>query len=256
MTKALSLIGSFAAALIIAPPALADLVLVDVGTTAGSTVSSGGQQWNTMVGAGPLIDLLTTTGSNSGIDLTVTAGGFGLNGGTGAGGLVSPNPALLGDLAVTSATGDYFFSQGFTLTLSGLDVSRLYSFEFVGSRAAGDTRQTGFTVTGATTDSVSVLTTGTDIGADLGAPAAGTAAGDPNVYDGFDGTGGVPAVASIQPNGSGVITIEVVRQAGSNAYLNAFSISSVAAIPEPTTTLAMSAIGAAFMVQRRRPRMN
>jgi hypothetical protein len=70
---------------------------------------------------------------------------------------------LLGALAVTNATVDYFFTQGTdTFKLTGLTRRLVYNLEFFGTRATNQTRTTTYTVGG---NSVSLTTSGTGIGA-------------------------------------------------------------------------------------------
>ncbi len=93
-------------------------------------------------------DLETSDGIGSGIGLVVT----GELDGSGLGGLTSPSPAQLGELAVESATRDFFFcDDAYTpggLLLTGLDPWRRYDLSlFAGRRIAGS-QVTRFVVTG------------------------------------------------------------------------------------------------------------
>lgn len=238
----------------LAPAAHGELVLLDVGDAIAQTTGTPlGNVWNNLTNSGPVTNLLTTTGVGSGINVTVTGGNFGENGGSGGGGLANPSVSLLGDLAVASATNDYFFTQGIELTFSGLDDSSVYTFQLVGSRfstSGTDSRSTGFVATGANSASATLQTTGVDIGANLGAPATGSGQGDPNIYDGFDGSTAIPILAAIQPS-SGVITLDVDRLSGSNAYLNALSIE-IAAIPEASPLVFMTIASLVGLARRRR----
>jgi hypothetical protein len=227
------------------------VVLIDYGTTSGSTSSAGGNTWNTVSTAGATA-IVDTAGASVGSH-TVTSGTFGSNGGSGAGGLGAPSSALLGNLAVASATDDYLFSNpGFTVTLSGLNPNLYYSFEFVGSRFATgnpDTRTTRYIVTGSNTGNAQVNTTVVDGGATLSAAVTGSGQGNTLIYDGFDGTGGIPTVSNIIPTSLGVITFSTNLLAGNNTYINALRITT-SPIPEPTS-LAAVGVAACLVLGRR-----
>lgn len=70
------------------------------------------------------------------------------NGMAGGGGLTAPSAALLGDLAIATATQDYLFMEGFQdynfITFTGLDPACGYRFHTFGSRVAEAERTATF----------------------------------------------------------------------------------------------------------------
>lgn len=123
--------------------------------TEGADVN--GHYWNnilkanaTNVGGKDLsFNLIYADNSATAYTLTLTTA-WNSNGKT-HGGLLDPSADLLGDLAIPTATEDYFFSNGastFTMAISGLDVAKGYKFYMFGSRSATDDRVAQYTVTG------------------------------------------------------------------------------------------------------------
>lgn len=87
--------------------------------------------------------------------------------GNGAGGLATPDTALLGDLAVADATRDYLFasnSERCGLVISGLDPTKAYQFKIFGSRSATDSRVSKYDIEGLTTTSGQLAAAGKDLG--------------------------------------------------------------------------------------------
>ncbi len=87
------------------------------------------------------------------------------------GGLITPDPALLGDLAVGSATEDYFFLDGNMgkglFLFKNLDTNKAYKFHIYGCRTvAGDQRGIIYSLSGKNGSHGKQLNTGTGIGAD------------------------------------------------------------------------------------------
>jgi len=151
----------------------------------------------------------TNTATNNTLQLI---GAFGVNGGAAAGGLMTPEYSQLGDLAIASATGDYFYTTLSSFKVYGLNANKLYKFYIFGSRVSTgnpDTRESKYSIVGANITPVegTVATTGIGIG---------TVAG--GAYNG--NTGNLFTSTYIQPDASGVITITVTKISGSNAYLN------------------------------------
>lgn len=200
----------------------------------GSTSAHAGQH------VGNLVD---TTGNNTGMTLTI-AGSFRLNGKVN-GGLLTPDPALLGDLAVATATEDYFFSTGDGLPgggsddnaggfiIEGLDPGVTYDFKFFGSRNTTSTRISEYTVLGDNTGVALMQTSGTNIGND-------------GVYDGNDDE--LAVVTGIRPDAFGKVFIDVNLIQGTYAYLNAMQI---IAVPEPTTGLLLIGVLGPMMLRRK-----
>jgi lysophospholipase L1-like esterase len=163
-------------------PAPGDRILIDLGPSNsddGEATPSPdylGQHWNnwhdTEGGAASLpgehLDgLATDTGQATGVSLVLT-GGFLCNGRQN-GGLLWPDADLLGDLAVGSATGDYFYSVADDMTgglvLRGLDPGATYALGLFGTREHETTRATTYTVHGAATTSATLQTSGGGAGA-------------------------------------------------------------------------------------------
>ena len=189
---------------------------------------SNGNYWNNWheaeggvpVNAGEhLGNLVDTTGAATGVNLTIT-GGFSMNGKLN-GGLATPQESLLGDLAVASATVDYFFSAadnrqgggndefpgGFML--DGLDPKLAYDFRFFASRGTRATQVTELLVTGANNKKVVIQTSGPKIG-------------HGGAYDGNDNK--VAVVAGIRPDAFGQVFVDVTLLKGDFAYIGAMEI--------------------------------
>ena len=184
---------------------------------------------NVPVNAGEHIgNLVDVAGTSTGIALTIT-GGF-LTNGKLNGGLLTPDDTLLGDLAVATATEDYFYSGadnkqgggnddspgGFML--DGLDPNLAYDFRFLGSRNSTSANITEYLLTGANSKAATLQTSGLNIGND-------------GSYDGNDDE--VTLVAGIRPDQFGQIFVDITLLQGSFAYLNAMEIT--VAVPEPAT---------------------
>ncbi len=211
------------------------------GTNGNNTASPdpAGNHWNNWVGgagagnvnSGEHIgNLKDSTGAATGIGLVIT-GGFLMNGKLN-GGLLLPGVSLLGNLAVATATEDYFYSTADGLPnggsddtpgsflLTGLDPNLLYDFKFFGSRSTTDTRSTTYHVAGANSGSATLVTTGNNIGAN-------------GVYDGNDDE--AATVRGIKPNAFGEIFIDLTAtQMSSNgtttfAYINAMEVAALGA---------------------------
>lgn len=178
-----------------------------------------GQHWNNwysiegddeVVAGERLVNLVDTRGEGTGVHLVLT-GGF-LANGRSNGGLLWPDAALLGDLAVGSATGDFFFITGDDLTggllLEGLDPAAAYTLRFFAARDDAERRVTLYTVSGASTASVSLQTSG---------PGAGAGSALTN-----DDT--VAALPHLSPDPWGRLFIDVSIAEGATGYLSILEI--------------------------------
>lgn len=166
-----------------------------------------------------LAGLVDEDNNPTGLTLTIT-GGFVVNGILN-GALLAPDPALLGELAVATATQDYFFSQADDLVgggdddvpgsfkISGLDPSIAHEFRFFGSRRTTTTRATEYLVVGANQGVATLQTSGSNIGAD-------------GAYDGNDDE--IAVVSGILPNEFGEVFVDLTVAGGSFAYINAMEI--------------------------------
>lgn len=178
--------------------------------------AEGGEPVNAGEHLGRLID---TTGSTTCVGFTIT-GGFQTNGKE-HGGLQNPSAELLGDLAVPTATQDYFFSSadgklgggdddaGGGFMIHGLDPAIRYEIKLFGSREHTQTRITEYRVCGAVRRTLTLQTSGTDIGAD-------------GVFDGNDDQ--ALTIAGVRPDAFGQIFVDLTLIAGDYAYLNAIQI--------------------------------
>ena len=95
--------------------------------------------------------LINSENVQTGFDLTLNSR-FTTNGDTGGGGLVDPQEESLKDLAVASATKDYFFIESSednsSFTISNLDIKKAYKFYAFGSRDAEEVRTAYYTMSG------------------------------------------------------------------------------------------------------------
>lgn len=183
-------------------------------------IDAAGNHWNNVVAPNgspstlnPVSLSLKNAGNEStGIDLEVVRA-IRSNGGSN-GGLKSPDPALLGDLAVETATEDYFFldngmGKGF-FRLKNLDPAKAYKFYIFGCRvASGNQRGIIFSLSGKNGSHGKQLNTGTGIGA-----------------DGFNGNNNnVWESSLVVPTSGGEIMLELGRLFNTEmAYISAMKI--------------------------------
>ena len=222
-------------------PAAGQRVLFDFGPAdtlngdATLVADERGHTWNnwytiqggqTVVAGEKKAGLIDVAGNPTGLTLTIT-GDFQVNGKQN-GGLTNLPSQGLGYLGTLTAVEDYFFSTGDALSgggndnvpggfrISGLNPSLTYDLRFLSSRSVASTRQTRFTVYGASSNSVTLQSSGSGIGANRG--------------DGNDQV--LATVASVRPNSYGDIFVDVsaLPQASSGdvvAYLNAMELAVV-----------------------------
>jgi hypothetical protein len=201
-------------------------LLIDFGVST-QTVSSpdaNGKHWNnasnaintTVGGVTPssVTNMVNTVGTATGVNLAFSSG-WNINN---PGGLSSPDPLLLGDLATANATNDFYYIQGgvnsATITLSNLNTSLTYNFQLFATREAADTRTTIYSITDINgTHTFNLQTSGTGAG-------SGTNTGNNDTLATFNG---------IVPTVGGAITLTVSRP-DSFAYIDAAKIT---AVPEP-----------------------
>ena len=213
-----------------APLSVSDRILVDFGPAndtighAAPSPDQNGNCWNSWrytglvpVGAA-LPHLVRTSGAITPVELVVTTEFGAPNGGSGFGGLMAPDPALLGDFAVTNATEDYFATGGTAkFKIRGLDKGFYYTLRFFGTRVYdGPTRTTRYTAAaGNGTYATNLVTTGTDIGT--------------GGYDGNNNT--IPELTGLLADGNGEIEVSVAT-VSVNAYLNIMEIAVSGAVEE------------------------
>jgi lysophospholipase L1-like esterase len=157
--------------------------------------------------------LVTTTGSASDVAVVIT-GGFRANG-LRNGGLLHPDGARLGTMAVAEATSDFFFvgvdpDDPGGLALTGLRPGARHTVRLFGSRSTRDERRvTRYLVSGAGRPvSLELVTSGAGVGA-----------------DGSDANVSVVAVASgVVADAWGQILIDVDVAEGQFAYLSLLEV--------------------------------
>lgn len=202
-------------------PAAAQTFLIDFGrsnTNDGRQTTSpdvNGNYWNNMASFAQtnvmmsLNNLVGATNQSSIVSLTMH-GPWQANGIL-TGGLLNPDSGLLGDLAIPTATEDFYFldnqiSATGSVTISGLDTSKIYNVSFFGSRSITSTRITTFSSGGVSTNH---QTSGTDIGSD-------------GAYDGNDKN--VATLAGLSPGADGTLVVQVQVASGQFAYINVMRI--------------------------------
>ena len=169
-----------------------------------------GHYWNNLTNASlnASIKLINSSNLSTAYSLTVTSQM--LTNGISNGGLLNPIPANLGDLAIVTATEDYFYTTASgRLKLSGLNVGKGYRFYLFGSRSQADSaRFTTYTLTGKNSFSGSLQTSGTNLG--------GLA------INGNNST--ILTTGLINPTSGGEITLDISVLTGGFAYIKAIRI--------------------------------
>lgn len=130
-----------------------------------------GHYWNNAVETeyGKKLDLVNGTNESTGFVMEITKK-FSANG-IRNGGLLEPDQALLGDLAVSTATQDYFYVEGTggngSFRIKNLNKNRAYKFHVFGSRTqTGSEERVGYlSFTGSTGSHGAYRMTGKSIGA-------------------------------------------------------------------------------------------
>lgn len=196
-------------------------VYIDFGPVASPGLNTAnptnGIYWNnnTALTANASKTLVNSANNLSGFSL-VNVNVWLANGGSGFGGLVAPNAALLGDLAVANATQDYFFVQSGTngtnsssIKISGLNTTKGYKFYLFGTRNSADPiRVTRYTLTGTSVTVGTLQTSGTNLG--------GTG------YNGNNSS--IYTTPLLYSDANGEIKIEVGYTTGGYGYLGAMKI--------------------------------
>ncbi|RYD20517.1 MAG: hypothetical protein EOP88_14765 [Verrucomicrobiaceae bacterium] len=182
-------------------------------TNGGGTINSGEH----------LRNLVRSTGTNTGIRMTMT-GGFLCNGKAALGGLFAPNPLLLGELAVETATQDFFYSTANDINdatsddvpggfmMEGLNPELAYEFKFHGARDNAETRITKYEVSGANSGQANLTTSGTGIGS----------------TGGNNNDDGVAVISGIRPDAYGQVFIDLTLVQGAFAYINGMQVTASA----------------------------
>lgn len=149
---------------------------------------------------------------------------FSTNGKSGGGGLLEPDAAKLGDLAVATATEDYFFIEksenNSNFTISGLNPANGYRFSVFASRKAGDTRTGIYKMEGINLFSGELTLAGTNIGGEgINQNVSNILISEP-----------------VYPDDNGQIIFTVSRKQGDYIALNAMKIEELTGGQRPDAT--------------------
>lgn len=195
-----------------------------------------GHYWNNIFGKGTAapdkaypqtISLVTSDNKSTDYRLQLSSR-FSTNGYTN-GGLQKPSAALLGDLAVESATQDYIFLEGSqdygVIRFMGLDLSKAYRFYLFGSRTATDERAAYFELMGENCWKDEMAMSGNSIG-----------------NGGYNGNNNKILTSDlIFPDRSGNIELTIIKKSsGSMVYLNCMKIEEVSGVERPNQELTLT----------------
>lgn len=237
-----------------------DFSRTDANGAITASPDTNGNYWNNLASPSfevpvglSLADLVDTENNASTIDVAtdnvVNGPTFRANGDS-VGGLMNPDPLLLGDFAIADATRDYFFVEGTqntgnpndpsAMVFSDLDPDATYDFRFFGSRVTGSYRESRHTLIGGNkTEFTTLVTSGTDEGSDG--------------YDGNNGT--IVEILGVTPDANNEILYLLSVVQGNYAYISAMEITETQNIPEPSSTVLLGGCGIATGVVWRRRRM-
>ncbi|MBN2183194.1 MAG: hypothetical protein JW715_14880, partial [Sedimentisphaerales bacterium] len=211
--------AKFAAGPVVAPvePAAPITMFLDFGNSAlteGPDIN--GNYWNNVVNtdAGSATGNLVDAQNNpTDVNLVLVTGSYQTN----SGALANPDPSLLGDLAVGTATGDYhvqllanYGMAPISFLLTGLDQSKTYVFSFYAGRDTEEERITQYDIQGANAYSGTLQTSGSGIGS------------VPEYPNGNDST--ILVTEPVTPNENGEIQVTFSVVSGSYGYLSAMKV--------------------------------
>ena len=194
-----------------------------------------GHYWNNIHGKGTAspdkaypqtISLVTSGNAASDCRLQLSSR-FSTNGYTN-GGLQKPSAALLGDLAIESATQDYIFLEGNqdygVIHFMGLDLNKGYRFYLFGSRVATDERAAYFNLTGENSWKDEMVMSGSGIG-----------------NGGYNGNNNHVLTSDlIFPDRFGNIALTINKKnSGGMVYLNCMKIEEVSGLVRPNQDLTL-----------------
>ena len=203
---------------------------INPGNGSTGVADGNGNYWNNVVGAGatggPLamsyLRLVDTTNASTKIGLTL--GPNWKSNGYQNGGLDNPDPAKLGNFAITKATRDYLFVDGAngnyaTLNLNNLDPGKLYNLRLFGTRDNAGVRKTLYSVAAGNGLFSTVLQTS---GSDL-----------VSATDGNDST--IASLNGLQTDASGQLALRVTAMEGGFAYLGILELTEADPAPPIVT---------------------
>lgn len=204
-------------------PAWVEDVYIDFGKSDGTngniTVGpdTNGNYWTNMSSGVTGSIAVMTDKANNILSSTLKAATHFSSNGILHGGLTTPDPALLGDIAIATATQDYFYTDNSaTMEFAGLDVAKAYVFKIFATRATDGSRISRYTFSGANNGLGELTTSGAGIG-------DGGYNGNNNVIYESD---------TILPDQSGKIAIKLDMAAGDYAYIGVMKVEQVIA-PAP-----------------------
>lgn len=135
--------------------------LFDFGAIGSSYMTSSpdinGNYWNNFTGIGTAAGgqkILNNIRTSKNVYTNINLSGYNTFNGAAnfLGGEVNPDPNLLGDLAISSATRDYYYNfnagDNIDFLISNLNQNHVYDFAFFGSRNTTQTRVTAYIVSG------------------------------------------------------------------------------------------------------------
>ena len=202
-----------------------------------TNTDTNGNKWNNLHGKGKgapdkayaltKVDLVCADGTAT--DLQLETGTTFSTNGYSNGGLQSPKKALLGDLAIQTATQDYIFLEGSqdygVLHFTGLDPEKAYRFHSFGSRTSDDARTAWFTFSGE-----NVWTGEMQMG--------GSKIGD----GGYNGNNNKILVSEpVFPDRNGNIDLNICKKTkGAMAYLNCMKIEELSGLERPNQELQLA----------------
>lgn len=165
-------------------------------------------------------DLVNSANATTGFSLTLVDK-FSTNGRSGGGGLIEPSSEKIGDLAIATATEDYFFIEknqnDCAFNISGLDAGKAYKFHIFASRKATDNRTGIYTLTGYNTAKGELQAAGKNLG------GSGVNQNNRNVL----------VTDYVFPDANGVINLMISRKSGDYIPLNCMKMEEYADVEKP-----------------------
>ena len=202
-----------------------------------TNTDANGNKWNNLHGKGKgapdkayaltTVDLVSADGATS--EITLQTGTTFSTNGYSNGGLQSPKKALLGDLAIQTATQDYIFMEGSqdygVLHFTGLNPQKAYRFHSFGSRTSEDARAAWFTFSGENHWTGEMQMGGSKIG-----------------NAGYNGNNDKILVSEpVFPDSNGNIDLTICKKTkGAMVYLNCMKIQELAGLERPNQHLTLA----------------
>lgn len=202
-----------------------------------TNTDTNGNKWNNLHGKGTgapdkayaLTQTALVSADGSASDIVLQAGTTFSTNGYSNGGLQSPKKALLGDLAIQTATQDYIFLEGAqdygVLHFTGLNPEKAYRFHSFGSRTSTDERTAWFTFSGENFWTGEMQMGGTQIG-----------------DGGYNGNNNKILVSEpVFPDRNGNIDLTICKKTkGAMAYLNCMKVVELSGLERPNQELQLA----------------